>query len=318
MSITTVLLIIGHRSGSSRASSCPSPRSASSPTRRAASPSRWPSSRRSRPRPQAMQGRARAGLPGPGARPFIDRFTGARPAADPVGLQRADPGSKLNVAGNPPGLDRRPGALAQGRRHRRRPGRRRAVRLAAGQGRRLHRRRRRRSAASSATTGRTSTSTRRATTAPQKMQRALPDALDLLTISVEAGLGFDAALSQVARNTEGPLANEFARVLQEMQIGLGRSHALRAMGERSTCPTCALQLRDGAGRRVRHPRRPGAARAVQRDAGQAPPEGGGGGPEDPGEDHDPARAVHPSVPVHRGHRARRHRHDGRRSVEAER
>ena len=69
-----------------------------------------------------------------------------------------------------------------------------------------------------------------------KMQRALPDALDLLTISVEAGLGFDAALSQVARNTEGPLAAEFARVLQEMQIGLGRSSALRALGERSPMP----------------------------------------------------------------------------------
>ncbi len=69
-----------------------------------------------------------------------------------------------------------------------------------------------------------------------KMQKSLPDALDLLTISVEAGLGFDAALAQVARNTEGPLAQEFARVLQEMQIGLGRSRALRALGERSTLP----------------------------------------------------------------------------------
>ena len=38
----------------------------------------------------------------------------------------------------------------------------------------------------------------------------------------------------MARNTDGPLANEFARVLQEMQIGLGRASALRAMGERST------------------------------------------------------------------------------------
>jgi tight adherence protein C len=66
-----------------------------------------------------------------------------------------------------------------------------------------------------------------------KMQRALPDALDLLTISVESGLGFDAALSQVARNTEGPLADEFARVLQEMQIGMGRSAALRALGDRT-------------------------------------------------------------------------------------
>ena len=69
-----------------------------------------------------------------------------------------------------------------------------------------------------------------------QMQKALPDALDLMVISVEAGLGFDAALAQVARNTDGPLANEFARVLQEMQIGLGRSNALRALGERSTLP----------------------------------------------------------------------------------
>lgn len=70
----------------------------------------------------------------------------------------------------------------------------------------------------------------------EKIQRAIPDALDLLTISVESGLGFDAALSQVARNTEGPLANEFARVLQEMQIGLGRGPALRALGERTHVP----------------------------------------------------------------------------------
>lgn len=69
-----------------------------------------------------------------------------------------------------------------------------------------------------------------------KMQKALPDALDLLVISVEAGLGFDSALAQVARNTEGPLASEFGRVLQEMQIGLGRSSALRALGERTTLP----------------------------------------------------------------------------------
>lgn len=68
------------------------------------------------------------------------------------------------------------------------------------------------------------------------IQRALPDALDLLTISVESGLGFDAALSQVARNTDGPLADEFARVLQEMQIGMGRGAALRALGDRTHVP----------------------------------------------------------------------------------
>jgi tight adherence protein C len=67
----------------------------------------------------------------------------------------------------------------------------------------------------------------------EKIQRTLPDALDLLTISVEAGLGFDAALAQVARNTEGPLADEFFRVLQEMQIGLGRAEAFRALTERT-------------------------------------------------------------------------------------
>lgn len=68
------------------------------------------------------------------------------------------------------------------------------------------------------------------------MQRALPDAIDLLTISVESGLGFDAAVAQVARNTEGPLAEEFARMLQEMQIGRGRTDALRSLAERTNLP----------------------------------------------------------------------------------
>ncbi len=67
----------------------------------------------------------------------------------------------------------------------------------------------------------------------ERIQRELPDALDLLTISVEAGLGFDAALAQVARNTTGPLAEEFFRVLQEMQIGLARADSFRALAERS-------------------------------------------------------------------------------------
>ncbi|WP_181310603.1 type II secretion system F family protein [Nocardioides campestrisoli] len=65
------------------------------------------------------------------------------------------------------------------------------------------------------------------------MGRALPDAIDLLTISVESGLAFDAAVQQVARNTEGPLSEEFARVLKEMQIGQGRGAALRALADRT-------------------------------------------------------------------------------------
>ena len=70
----------------------------------------------------------------------------------------------------------------------------------------------------------------------EKIQKALPDALDMLTVCVEAGLGFDAALAQVARNTTGPLAAEFSRVLQEIQIGKSRSQALRAMTDRTTVP----------------------------------------------------------------------------------
>jgi tight adherence protein C len=70
----------------------------------------------------------------------------------------------------------------------------------------------------------------------ERIRRDLPDSMDLLTISVEAGLPFDAALSQVARNTRGPLADELFRVLQEMQIGLARTDALRAVAERTNVP----------------------------------------------------------------------------------
>jgi tight adherence protein C len=68
----------------------------------------------------------------------------------------------------------------------------------------------------------------------EAIRRALPDSLDLLTISVESGLAFDAALAQVAHNTDGPLAEEFSRVLKEIQIGSSRSDALRALSERTT------------------------------------------------------------------------------------
>jgi tight adherence protein C len=68
------------------------------------------------------------------------------------------------------------------------------------------------------------------------IRKALPDALDMLTVCVEAGLGFDAALAQVARNTRGPLAQECSRVLQEMQIGKSRNQALRALTDRTTAP----------------------------------------------------------------------------------
>jgi len=68
------------------------------------------------------------------------------------------------------------------------------------------------------------------------MQMELPNVLDLLCVSVEAGLGFDAAVSRVAKNGDGPLNQEFARLLQEMQLGVGRVDAMRAMAERTSLP----------------------------------------------------------------------------------
>jgi tight adherence protein C len=73
----------------------------------------------------------------------------------------------------------------------------------------------------------------KAKTRQELIRRALPDTMDLLTISVEAGLGFDAALSQVVKSTEGPLAHEIARMLQEMQVGASRVDALRNLADRS-------------------------------------------------------------------------------------
>ncbi|MEV4412462.1 type II secretion system F family protein [Catellatospora sp. NPDC049609] len=67
----------------------------------------------------------------------------------------------------------------------------------------------------------------------QQLRRELPDALDLLTLSVEAGLGFDAAVAQVAAAMPGALAREFARMLHEMQMGQRRAEALRALADRT-------------------------------------------------------------------------------------
>jgi tight adherence protein C len=61
----------------------------------------------------------------------------------------------------------------------------------------------------------------------------LPDALDLLTISVEAGLGFDAALAKVVEKMEGPLVDEFRQALAEVRMGRTRRDALRDVASRS-------------------------------------------------------------------------------------
>ena len=64
----------------------------------------------------------------------------------------------------------------------------------------------------------------------------LPDTLDQLTICVEAGLGFDAALARTARTGHGPLAQEFARLLQDLRVGVPRVEALNSMLERTDVP----------------------------------------------------------------------------------
>ena len=65
------------------------------------------------------------------------------------------------------------------------------------------------------------------------IQKQLPDVMDLLTISVEAGLGFDAAIAQVVANVPGPLAEELKRLLQEVQIGVGRTDGFRHLATRT-------------------------------------------------------------------------------------
>ena len=67
----------------------------------------------------------------------------------------------------------------------------------------------------------------------QDLQRGLAEALDMLTVCVEAGLSFDGALMQVARSVSGPVAGEFTRVLSEIQIGKGRGAAFRSLADRT-------------------------------------------------------------------------------------
>jgi tight adherence protein C len=76
----------------------------------------------------------------------------------------------------------------------------------------------------------------RASKRQKEIRKVLSDTMDLLTISVEAGLGFDAALGQVVRNVPGPLSEEISRMLQEMQIGVARTEALRHLTDRTEVP----------------------------------------------------------------------------------
>jgi tight adherence protein C len=73
----------------------------------------------------------------------------------------------------------------------------------------------------------------------EDIRAQLPDALDLLAVSVEAGLGFDGAVAKLTEHMEGALAEEFAMTLGEMRIGESRHDALKKLAERAAAPEVA-------------------------------------------------------------------------------
>jgi tight adherence protein C len=68
------------------------------------------------------------------------------------------------------------------------------------------------------------------------LRAEMPDALDLLAVSVEAGLGFDGAIMKLMEHMKGPLAEEFALTLGEMRVGQSRQEALKNLSERTDLP----------------------------------------------------------------------------------
>lgn len=76
----------------------------------------------------------------------------------------------------------------------------------------------------------------RATRRQEEIARALPEALDLLALTVQAGLGFEQAIEVVVDNSSGPLAGEFTRTLSEIELGVPRREALAALRDRTDVP----------------------------------------------------------------------------------
>jgi tight adherence protein C len=77
----------------------------------------------------------------------------------------------------------------------------------------------------------------------EKIKIDLPDALDLLAVSVEAGLGFDGAVVKVTENMEGALVEELSLALSEMRIGESRADALKKLSERVDSPEMSAFVR---------------------------------------------------------------------------
>jgi tight adherence protein C len=66
-----------------------------------------------------------------------------------------------------------------------------------------------------------------------RIRQDLPDMIDQMTVGVEAGLGFDAAMARAGRTGHGPLAQEIVRTLQEVQAGMTRAEAMRGLADRN-------------------------------------------------------------------------------------
>jgi tight adherence protein C len=77
----------------------------------------------------------------------------------------------------------------------------------------------------------------------ERIRSELPDALDLLAVSVEAGLGFDGAVTKLTEHMDGALVDEFGLTLGEIRIGEARPEALRKMAERVPAPEVASFVR---------------------------------------------------------------------------
>jgi tight adherence protein C len=131
----------------------------------------------------------------------------------------------------------------------------------------------------------------------ERIRADLPDALDLLAVSVEAGLGFDAAIAKVTEKMKGALSEEFALTLSEIRIGESRIDALKKLAERTATPEVSAFTRSII-QAWQDPARAG-------DGQPHAPSGGGRGASDESADQDalPDGDVHLPVDVPRHARA---------------
>ena len=128
----------------------------------------------------------------------------------------------------------------------------------------------------------------------------LPEVLDLLCVSVEAGLGFDGALARITERSKGPLLEELSIVLHEMRIGESRIQALKNFAERLDMPgDDRIRPLDHPGRAARHVPRAHSPRPGRRQPQQAPDVGRGKGHEGTDQDALPDGDLHLPGNVHR-------------------